>query len=141
MKIILFHLDNTIADMDHRMWHLQQHSIDWDSFEADSYLDSPIQSTIKIMEGFRELGHQVWIWTGRSDGVKSMTLLWLERYDVPYDQLLMRPHADEIGTLELKKRWLNDAPVPKSKVLCAFDDDPKIITMLRKEGLTTYHIE
>lgn len=138
--IVLFDLDNTIASMDHRLHLLDNDPVDWDAFEAECVNDTPIESTIEILNALHEEGHQCWVWTGRSDGVREQTVKWLADNGVEYYQLLMRPHGLDIPTTELKKRWLDDDPVPRRKVLCAFDDDPRIIKMLRKEGVTSYQV-
>lgn len=138
--IYLFDLDNTIADMDHRLPMLDKDEIDWEAFEKECVHDKPIDSTIALMTGLYAEGDQVWIWTGRSDGVKTETIGWLKSYGVPYHQLLMRPKGTEVTTTQLKRRWLDDDPVPRRKVACAFDDDPRIVKMLLEEGVVAYHI-
>lgn len=140
MAIVLFDLDNTIADMDHRLHLIDKADPDWDLFESECDLDTPIWPTIRLMESLAKDGHQVWIWTGRSDAVRDETIAWLRQWHVMYDQLIMRPHADPRPTEKLKKDWLDNNPVPKDRVLCAFDDDERICKMLHKEGLTVYQV-
>lgn len=140
MTIILSDLDNTISNMDRRLHYLNRDDPDWDAFEAECDKDPPIISTITILTALYEKGSAVWIWTGRSDAVKDKTVRWLKLHGVPYDQLIMRPHGDQTSTTLLKKLWLNDCPVPKHRVLCAFDDDPRIIKMLGEEGIPSYQV-
>lgn len=139
-KIILFDLDNTISDMDHRLSLIDRLEPDWDAFEASCDLDYPIHSTILLMRALHHQ-HQVWIWTGRSDNVKGKTVKWLTAQGVPYDQLIMRRYGDQRPTVRIKRDWLNDNPVPRDRVLCAFDDDPQIIQMLNSEQVLAYQVK
>lgn len=140
MSIILFDLDNTLSNMDHRLPLIDRDDPDWDAFEADCDQDALIVPTAEVLIAFHNIGHQIWLWTGRSDNVKDKTIAWLTKHALPYRQLIMRPYGDDTPTELLKKRWLNDRPVPRSQVLCAFDDDPRIVKMLKAEGLHTFQV-
>ena len=139
-KIILFDLDNTISDMDHRLPLIDRLNPDWDAFESECDLDEVIYPTVLLMRALHHQ-HQVWIWTGRSDNVKGKTVKWLVNAGVPYDQLIMRKYGDQRPTVAIKRDWLNDNPVPKDRVLCAFDDDPQIIQMLNREQVLAYQVK
>lgn len=139
-KIILFDLDNTVADMDHRLPLIDRLEPDWDAFESNCDKDDPIVPTILLMRALHHQ-HQVWIWTGRSDAVWGKTTTWLSNYGVPFDQLIMRQYGDQRPTVSIKRNWLNDNPVPKDRVLCAFDDDPNIIKMLNSEQVLAYQVK
>lgn len=140
MSIILFDMDNTLADMDHRLHLIKKDDPDWDTFEAQCVHDPLIVPTAEALIAFQNLKHRIWLWTGRSDNVKQQTLNWLSTYAIPFHQLLMRPYGDQTPTEILKKRWLNDNPVPKDQVLCAFDDDPRIVEMLREQGVHVFQV-
>lgn len=139
-NLILFDLDGTIANIDHRLHYLSRENINWNEFEEQSEYDLPIVPTVVMMHALSQSGRQVWIWTGRSSHVESMTKVWLARHGIPYHQLLMRPKGTELSTMALKKRWLNDAPVPRERVICAYDDDPMIIRGLKNEGLLVFGV-
>lgn len=141
MSIILFDMDNTLSDMDHRLPLINKANPDWDKFEADCDQDELIIPTAEVLIAFHNIGHRIWLWTGRSDNVKGKTLAWLTKHALPYHQLLMRPYGDQSPTEMLKKRWLNDNPVPKDQVLCAFDDDPRIVQMLQDEGVQVFQVK
>lgn len=138
--IILFDLDNTLANMQHRIQMLDVSDPDWDAFEKECVHDTPIESTVTAAQAFANMGKQVWVWTGRSDYVYKETVAQLSKFRVPYSQLLMRPHGDVNSTSYLKRNWLNDKPVPRGRVLCAYDDDPRIVRMLRDEGLDVFQV-
>jgi FMN phosphatase YigB (HAD superfamily) len=138
--IILFDLDNTLADMDHRLHLINRAEPDWDTFERACIHDSPIPATIKTTQALTHMGLQVWVWTGRSDLVLHETKQWLAAHQVSYIQLLMRPYGDIRPTSSVKLEWLADSPVPRDRVLCAYDDDPRVVSVLREAGLDVLHV-
>jgi len=139
MSIVLFDLDNTLSDARHRWPLITQATPDWDAFESECNMDPPILPTIQIARYFDSWNHKVWIWTGRSDNVKGKTIQWLNHHNVPFDQLLMRPHGNHQGTASLKESWLTTI-IPKDRVICAYDDDPGIVRMLLNNNVTCYQI-
>ena len=136
-NIVLFDIDNTLADIDHRLHYLKRDYVDWFEFEGQCVYDQPILPVIEMAKAFKAQGKQVWCWTGRTDEIRPGTEAWLRRYGVPFEQLLMRPASVEVHTEsvpETKLRWLLHGPIPRDRVLCAVDDDPEVIKLLREEG-------
>jgi FMN phosphatase YigB (HAD superfamily) len=138
--IVLFDIDNTLSDMDHRLHLIEKDDPDYEAFEKQCVNDPLIAPTAEVLIAFQNLKHQIWLWTGRSDAVETQTRQWLQRHALPYNQLLMRPYGDKRPTEAIKKQWLNNAPVPKDRVLCCFDDDPQIVEMLREQGMMVYQV-
>jgi FMN phosphatase YigB (HAD superfamily) len=134
LNIVLFDIDNTLADMDHRLHYMERETVDWDEFEDQCIYDQPIMSTIIAAQALRALGKQVWCWTGRRERIRSQTEVWLRNNGVPFEQLLMKPTSEETPTELLKLRWLQQGPVPSDRVICAYDDDPQVVKVLREQG-------
>jgi FMN phosphatase YigB (HAD superfamily) len=142
-NIVLFDIDNTLADMDHRVHYMQRDEVDWDEFEDQALYDQPIIPSIMCAQAWKSYGKQVWCWTGRTDRIRNMTEIWLKRYGVPYDQLLMRTREQaENKPAEIQKlHWLTQGPVPSDRVICAYDDDPRVVKVLREQGhLLVYQV-
>jgi len=133
-NIILFDIDNTLANMDHRAHYLQREHVDWVEFEQQAIYDPPIIETIMAAQAYKAVGKQVWCWTGRTERIRSLTETWLLNHGVPFSQLLMKPVGNEEPTELTKLNWLNNAPVPRDRVICAYDDDPRVIQVLREKG-------
>jgi FMN phosphatase YigB (HAD superfamily) len=135
-NIILFDIDQTLADNDHRLHYMQRDEVDWDEFEDQCIYDQPIMETIMMAQAWKALGKQVWCWTGRTDRVRSQTEVWLRNNGVPFDQLLTRSVAEAQSTpaAMTKLRWLTVSPVPRDRVVCAYDDDPGVVKVLREKG-------
>lgn len=143
-NIVLFDIDNTLADMDHRLHYLNRDDPNWNEFEDQAHLDTPIMPTIITAQSYKAAGKQVWCWSGRTDRIKGVTEQWLHDHNVPFDQLLLRSQqqAESEPTEMTKLNWLLHGPVPADRVICAFDDDPTVVRVLRDHGgLLVYYVK
>ena len=99
-NICIFDLDGTLSDGTHRLHLLPKKDLhlteSWSEFNGASIGDSPIQSTIDVANALYRSGMTVIILTGRSDEVKTETMIWLDRYGVKYDSLIMRRASDPV---------------------------------------------
>ena len=88
-------------------------------------------------------GHRIVIFSGRSKATKDTTRDWLDKFDVPFDVLKMRPTGNEFGFMpddKLKQGWLDDLFPDKADILCVFDDRDKVVKMWRDNGLTCMQV-
>lgn len=137
--IVIWDLDGTLADGRHRLHllptkdHCNTHS--WDEFNLAASEDSPILDNIDLMHATRKLFFNL-ILTGRSDVAQDVTTAWLERYRVPYDQLIMRPRDDHRRDVDFKEDILRQ--IGLDRILCCFDDLPHVAYHLRSLGLTCH---
>src|SRR5574340_655494 len=75
--LYIFDLDGTLADTSHRTPSIQQPTPDWRAFYAACFADKPIMPVIKVMDSLLYTGNDVWIFSGRSDEVRKLTIDWL----------------------------------------------------------------
>lgn len=144
-NIIIFDLDGTLANCEHRLHYLSQTPKDWRGFFAECGRDTPIDHTIRIFKAVGEarIGapyYQRWIVSGRSDECRAQTEKWLSKHIGNYDHLIMRKAGDHTDDAELKISWLRDGTIPKEKVLCIFEDRKRVVDAWRTEGLPVYHV-
>lgn len=132
-NIVIFDLDGTLSDCEHRRHLIAGEQKDWDAFYKACVGDSPIWPTIRLLSTLRR--HcEIVIMTGRSDLVKDETLTWLNEHGIRFDQLYMRPHGDHTQDHVLKQRWLEELGGPK-RVLCVFEDRGRVVDMWRGQGI------
>ena len=147
-KIVIFDLDGTLADIDtRRALSLKMNGkIDWDKFfdPNNIQLDDPNQPVIDIANMLHSQGYLIYIFSGRSDKTEDATIAWLDKHNVSYDLLQMRPQ----GLLykpdnDLKQGWLDTITLGKAgkdRVAMVFDDRQQVVDMWRKNGLTCFQV-
>lgn len=144
MPIVVFDLDGTLADATHRL-HLLPEGADknrtdsWDAFNLACWLDAPIPDNIQLLRSLCRAGHRIVILTGRCDVARMKTIDWLERYQIPYDNLVMRPSYDHRKDVDFKE----DALIRISEIepiLCCFDDLEHVCKHIRGMGITCHQV-
>jgi phosphoglycolate phosphatase-like HAD superfamily hydrolase len=148
MKTVIFDLDGTLADITNRreMSTKENGKIDWDIFftPENIWFDTPNEVVIQMAQMLSQKNRIV-IFSGRSKGTKSETKRWLDKFDVPYDVIKMRPTSKDWMYMpddELKQHWL-DSLFPgdkKDNILCVFDDRDKVVKMWRDNGLQCFQV-
>ena len=149
-KIVIFDLDGTLALIDtRRALSLKMNGkMDWDKFfdPNNIQLDDPNTPVIKMAQMLKSQGFMIVIFSGRSKATKDATIKWLDKNDVPFDVLKMRPADRDVGghwhfmkDSDLKQLWL-DTLVDKDDVFAVFDDRNQVIDMWRQNGLTTFQV-
>ena len=142
-KKVIFDLDGTLALIDKRrdLATKDNGKMDWDVFfDPDNIdLDLPNQTVIDMANMLHSQGYLIYIFSGRSDKTEDATKDWLDKHNVNYDLLQMRPQ----GLLykpdnDLKQDWLN--VIKKDTVAMVFDDRNQVVDMWRKNGLTTFQV-
>ncbi len=143
MKAVIFDIDGTLADVEHRLHHLEGEQKDWDGFFADMPKDPVIEPVARLAQILHEARGQ----SGRLDAVlivsarpdttqyRQMTETWLAANDIRYDRLYLRAagdyRPDQIVKAELLERILNDGYEP----FLVVDDRPQVVAMWRSFGL------
>ena len=149
MKTVIFDLDGTLADITKRreMSTKENGKIDWDIFFEPNniWFDLPNEPVITMAQLLSEK-HRIVIFSGRSKATKTETKRWLQKFNVPFDVLKMRPTSNDwkfIPDDELKQHWLDTLfPDDKRKdILCVFDDRQKVVDMWRKNGITCFQVD
>ena len=139
---VIFDLDGTLALIDKRRdLATKDGKMNWDVFfNPDNIdLDTPNQTVIDMANLLHSQGYSIYIFSGRSDKTEDATKDWLDKHNVNYDLLQMRPQ----GLLykpdnDLKQDWLN--VIKKDTVAMVFDDRNQVVDMWRKNGLTTFQV-
>ena len=145
-KIVIFDLDGTLALIDKRrdLSTKDNGKFDWDVFfdPKNIDLDQPNTAVITTAQLFHSQGYKIVIFSGRSKATKDATRVWLDKHNVPFDVLKMRPTSDDwhfMKDSDLKQHWLDDLQI-KDDVFAVFDDRQQVVDMWRQNGLTCFQV-
>lgn len=137
--IVIFDLDGTIADIEHRQHYVQGKKKKWRDFFAACIDDKPHEAVVIILQALYPL-FQIYIVSGRSDEVRTETEEWLALNEVPHHTLIMRNQGDHTPDNVLKISWVTEGLIPKDRILCVFDDRDKVVKMWRDAGITCFQV-
>ncbi|MGF7150438.1 putative kinase [Sphingomonas zeicaulis] len=144
MRAVIFDIDGTLADVGHRVHHLDGEK-DWIAFFRDMQDDpviEPIATLARLLHKAVEARHgldAVLIVTARPERPdwRQTTLDWLEINAIPYDRIYFRPEGDtrpdQIVKADILQRILEDGYDP----VLVIDDRPQVVKMWRAHGITT----
>ena len=142
-KTVIFDLDGTLALIDSRreLSLKDNGKIDWDVFFDPKMisLDDPNQPVIDMANMLSKQGYTIMILSGRSDVTYQATIDWLNKHDIWFDNLIMRPqnHLYKPDN-DLKQMWLDS--IGKDNVAMVFDDRQQVVDMWRQNGLTCFQV-
>ena len=140
--IVIVDLDGTLSDGTHRLHLLPTEDLHlterWSEFNKAAVGDSPIKSTIAVVNGLRMSGFAIVILTGRSDEVMEDTCKWLNENSIKYDALIMRRKEDIRKDTIIKEEVLR--AIGLENIVCAFDYSPNVVKHFRSLGITTYQV-
>ena len=132
MKTILFDLDGTLANLDHRVHHFyrKEHYQFYNKVDQDS----PIQEMIDLCNILYNY-YYILIVSGRSDICKDKTKEWLRDNQVFYHDIFMRKEGDQRKDHKVKQDLLSEILEQNYNPIMAFDDRKSIADVWRKNGI------
>lgn len=160
--LYIFDLDGTLADIKHRRHHVEQPACpacgsikrcactgrapfkqNWSAFFRACGEDTPIKPVIDTLVHLHAAGADIWVWSGRSDEVKELTIDWLRNQGVMslVQQLRMRPEGDYTPDEKLKRSWYDAmSPQSKQRLVAVFDDRDRMVKMWRGLGVVCFQV-
>lgn len=135
MRCYIFDIDGTIADLSHRLPHIQKTPKDWDAFFAACPDDVPIIHTIKLAIDLALAEARIVYVSGRSDQCRPETEAWLRHHALPAGRVYMRQAGDHRPDHEVKVELLNQLRADGLVPVMAFDDRNSVVKMWRGLGI------
>lgn len=135
-KIVIFDMDGTVADCDHRIHFVKDGNRDYDSFYDNMDKDAPIQPIIDLIRALSFTQEYILLAvTGRPITHLRQTQLWLDKYFVPYDAVFMRPENDYRPDTVIKKEILDTIRKEFGEPEFVLDDRQSVVDMWRENGV------
>jgi len=126
-------IDGVVADVRHRLHHLQSRPKNWPAFFAAAAADPALEAGLHLaaeLAATHELG---WL-TGRPERLRRVTTEWLVEYGLPPSPLRMRRSGDFRPAREMKleviRHLAGEAPIG-----LVVDDDPLVVEALASAGI------
>lgn len=129
-RATIFDIDGTIAHMGDRI------AFDWDKVDRDI----PNNIIIEHIDYHKSIGRKIILLSGRDSAARKLTEEWLDVYNVPYDELYMRPKDDYRKDTVVKKELYDQNIKGKYNVMSIYDDRLQVLNMWYKEGIFTFNV-
>lgn len=141
-KAVIFDLDGTIANIDHRLKYISGSEKNYDLFNAACGLDHPYMDIKSLLQIIFDSGeYKILIVTGRDGSEAERTVAWLTYHKIPFDSLYMRKPKDKRSDVDVKMDIYMDEIIRKYNVEMVFEDRDRVVNMWRELGLRCLQVK
>jgi hypothetical protein len=133
-------IDGVVADVRHRLHHLERRYKDWHAFFSAADRDPPHPEGLAVVRRCLAEGLTVHWLTGRPEFMRSLTEDWLRSHDLPDAPLTMRPLYNREPARLLKRERVS-ALSERAEIRVVIDDDSEVVLALRKAGYPVMHAQ
>lgn len=125
-------IDGVVADVRHRLHHVESRPKDWAAFFAAAGDDPPLAEGVRRVQALLA-DHDVVYLTGRPDHLRKTTEQWLAAHGISGSKLVMRRRGDFRPARVTKAEELRRLARGRT-VAIVLDDDPEVCDALRSAG-------
>jgi phosphoglycolate phosphatase-like HAD superfamily hydrolase len=130
--LAVFDVDGVLADVRHRLHHLESTPKDWDAFFRAAVDDPPLAEGIALcLESAKDC--EVVYVTGRPEHCRRDTLSWFARHGLPEGRLSMRRQGDRRPARMAKPQLLRSLARDRI-VAVVVDDDEQVCDAYEQAG-------
>jgi len=139
VNCVLFDLDGTLFDVEHRRRYVQVEPKNWDAFNAACVLDKALPHVKLLHDMIYMFGYKIIYCSGRSDEFLPQTLGCLfSEYQVTHPDLRMRKAKDRRSDDIVKKEILDEILAEGYNPVFAVDDRDQVVKMWRENGIPCF---
>lgn len=137
---IIVDLDGTLCDVSAILHLVEGTERDFHAFHAAS-ADCPVRDDVReVVRAAHRDGTGVLVVTSREFIWRDLTLDWLQRHEVPYDELVMRIVGDYRPDHIVKAEMYDDLTARGWSVTDAWDDRDDIADLWAARGITVHRV-
>jgi len=131
MSLAVFDIDGVVADVRHRLHHLERRPKDWGGFFAAARDDTPLDEGVALATDLAQRHDVAWL-TGRPEWLRATTARWLERYALPAGELFLRGNGDRRPARLYKLGVLRR--LATQEIAAFVDDDAEVVEAAQLAG-------
>ena len=137
MKTIIFDIDGTLADIDHRRHYVSEGKPDWKKFNDEMGGDTPNNPVVSLyLTLWHSKVYNIEIVTGRNERFRTLTEQWLTWNEIPFKRVSMRADNDHRADYLIKEEILKAFLTEGHDIAFAVDDRQQVVDMWRRNGIT-----
>jgi uncharacterized HAD superfamily protein len=141
-SVVVFDIDGTIANNDHRRKWLEQSPKDWKRYN-EGMLDDGVYHDIVHLMSQLYYNNKIILCTGREDVYASVTEQWLQKNDISQyvDDVYMRPEKDYRSDAIVKVELLEKITYDYARPWMWFDDRQQVVDAIRAQGIRVLQVQ
>ena len=139
MSFAVFDIDGVLADVSHRLHHLQGRRKNWHGFFSQA-ADDPVLDEGRTRVHAAAADHAIVYLSGRPERMRGLTERWLAHHALPAGALVLRPNRDRRPARQLKPHLIAEV-ARAGEVAFVVDDDDDVCTALRQAGYQVVHAQ
>ncbi len=133
VALAVFDIDGVVADVRHRLHHLERRPQRWGAFFSAADRDELLAEGAAAVQAQQSAGHDIVWLTGRPEWLRSVTTDWLSEQGLPTAALFMRPDHDYRPARLFKVETLRSFE-QVAELVVFVDDDPDVVVAARAAG-------
>lgn len=135
-KAVIFDIDGTVADINHRLPFIKQPKKDWNAFYESSVVDPVIEPMKDLLLSVFHEDYKIIFVTGRPEKIRDITVGWINRELKVHSYLLyMRKDNDYRKDAVIKEEIYQEHIRDDYDVRFVVEDRKQCVDMWRDQGL------
>lgn len=139
-KVIVFDIDGTLANIEHRRGFVASKPKNFKAFNAAIPQDTPHEEIVFLAKTFYELGNRVILCSGRGEESRVVTEVQMKDFGVRFDKLFMRKEKDFRADNIVKVELLADIRAEFGEPFLWFDDRKQVVDAIRDQGVKVLQV-
>jgi len=141
-KIIVFDIDGTLANVDHRRQFVATKPKNWAAWNAGISQDTVHEDIAFVLRtfAFPHKGNKIVLCSGRGEEVRRVTEEWLVDNGIYFDALFMRTAKDYRKDSIVKVELLQLIREQFGEPFLWFDDRTQVVDAIRAEGVRVLQV-
>jgi hypothetical protein len=142
--LVVFDIDGTLANIEHRLDYVRSKPKNWKAFDAGIPNDKVNEPVARVFHSMvaSDFNNDIVLASGRNERSRQATEDWLELNGLGhYDKLYMRK-TDDRRCDDIVKREMLDQIIADygKKPDMVFDDRPRVVRMWRDNGIFVFNV-
>lgn len=139
-KIIIFDIDGTLANIEHRRGYVANKPKNFKAFNAAIPQDTPHEEIVFLAKTFYEQGNKVILCSGRGEESRDVTVTQMKDFGVRFDKLFMRSLGDYRRDDIVKVELLAQIRAEFGEPFIWFDDRNQVVNAIRAQGVKVLQV-
>ncbi len=141
-QTVLFDIDGTLADIDHRRHFVESEPANWSGFFKRMGDDTPNEAVVKLYQTLWDSGeYELLILSGRPERYRKITEQWFIWNEIPFTKIIMRGANDMRSDVIVKQEMLDALLAEGHNIAFVVDDRNAVVDMWRDNGITCFQCD